>query len=279
MHLPSILLYMSSSMAIVMVNKIVLTSYSFPSVPFLMFWQSVVSAFFYRHSVQQKPNAYILLACACNLANVLAGLSAAGQLNVAMFGTLRKMSILMTMLAQWVVFYKRPSSWTVLSVLGIVVGTVIASYHDLTFDAKGYTYVMLNNIFTVASQITNKMALQNGAPKQTLLFYSSMVSLCITAALSASFRPEHFEHWWDWSFKAAFLSSLALGIILNWSVAWLLEENDALTLSVSGSIKSTLTGLIVCMGWFDPTYIFSWENFWGLQLSALASLLYVFAKH
>ena len=87
---------MASSMAIVMVNKTVLTTYAFPSVSFLLFWQGVVSVLFYSSRVRQKPDRYVLLAGVCHAANTLAGLSAAGSLNVAMFGALRKMSIVLT---------------------------------------------------------------------------------------------------------------------------------------------------------------------------------------
>tara|TARA_B100001059_G_scaffold236314_1_gene286148 strand:- start:1020 stop:1859 length:840 start_codon:yes stop_codon:yes gene_type:complete len=276
MHLSSILLYMASSMAIVMVNKIVLTTYAFPSVSFLLFWQGVVSVLFYSSRVRQKPDRYVLLAGVCHAANTLAGLSAAGSLNVAMFGALRKMSIVLTMVAQWAVFQKRPKDVQMLAVFGIVVGATIAAVHDLTFDARGYAFVMTNNVCTVASQMANKVALQRGVEKETLLLYSSVVSMVFAAGASMSFHPREFEHWSSTPFRMAFGSSLFLGIVLNWAVTWLLDKNDALTLSVSGSLKSTCTGLVVCAGWFDPTYIFSWENFLGLQTTALASFLYIF---
>jgi len=276
MHLSSILLYMASSMAIVMANKIVLTVYAFPSVPFLLFWQCVFSVLFYYSRVRQNPDRYVLLAGVCHAANVLSGLSAAGSLNVAMFGALRKMSIVLTMVAQWAVFRKRPKNVQMLAVFGIVVGATVAAVHDLTFDARGYAFVMTNNVCTVASQMANKVALQRGVEKETLLLYSSLISLVLAAGASASFHPREFEHWSSTPFQVAFASSLMLGIVLNWAISWLLEENDALTLSVSGSLKSTMTGLIVCVGLFDPTYIFSWENFLGLQTTALASFLYIF---
>lgn len=269
---------MVSSMALVMANKIVLTTYAFPSVPYLLFWQGVVSTLFYCWHSRQTPDRYVLLAAVCHVSNVLSGLSAAGSLNVAMFGALRKMSILMTMLAQWTIFWKRPSGSQMLAVLGIVTGAAVATAHDLTFDARGYAYVMTNNVCTVASQMSNKVALQNGVEKETLMLYSSVVSMAVTSVGSMSFHPWEFEHWSAPLFQMAFASSLLLGVVLNWAVAWILDKNDALTLAVSGSLKSACTSLVVCAGLFDPTYIFSWENFLGLQTTALASFLYIFAS-
>ena len=267
---------MFSSMAIVMANKTVLTTYAFPSVPYILFWQGVVSTIFYYIRARQKPNGYVLLAGICHAANVLSGLSAAGSLNVAMFGALRKITILLTMVAQWAIFRKRANNVQILTVIGIVLGATVAAVHDLSFDARGYAYVMTNNACTVASQMANKLALEHGVEKETLLLYSSIVSVVFAAAASVSFHPREFEHWSSTPFQVAFASSLVLCIVLNWAITWVLEENDALTLSVSGSLKSTIIGLLVCTGLFDPTYIFSWENFLGLQTTALASFLYIF---
>lgn len=278
MHLPSILLYMSSSMAIVICNKIILTNYNFPSIPYLMFLQSLLAICVYRSSLEQRPNRYVLISGLCNLANVLSGLAAAGTLNVAMFGALRKLSIIMTMISQWVIFRSRPSKWTMVSILGIVIGAFIAGMNDLAFDARGYTYVMVNNICTVASQMANKLALEKNVDKGSLLFYNAFITVVGTSVLSIHFSPGDFEHWGSYLFRFVLLGSLILGLFLNWSVAWLLEKNDPLTLSVAGSIKSSLNGLIVCVGLFDPTYIFSWKNFIGLQITAASSFMYIFTR-
>lgn len=243
-----------------------------------MFLQSLLAICVYRSSLEQRPNRYVLISGLCNLANVLSGLAAAGTLNVAMFGALRKLSIIMTMISQWVIFRSRPSKWTMVSILGIVIGAFIAGLNDLAFDGRGYTYVMVNNICTVASQMANKFALEKNVDKGSLLFYNAFITVVGTSILSIHFSPGDFEHWGSYLFRFVLLGSLILGLFLNWSVAWLLEKNDPLTLSVAGSIKSSLNGLIVCVGLFDPTYIFSWKNFIGLQITAASSFMYIFTR-
>ena len=111
------------------------------------------------------------------------------------------------------------------------------------------------------------------ASKRRLCYY--IRRLCrIRRLCFCTFRPREFEHWSSTP-SSGIRVFIDARIVLNWAISWLLEENDALTLSVSGSLKSTMTGLIVCTGLFDPTYIFSWQNFLGLQTTALSSFLYM----
>jgi drug/metabolite transporter (DMT)-like permease len=112
MHWPSIVLYMTSSFMIVIFNKIILTQFRFPSVPFLMFWQSFVSTIFFYYKLEQRANRKLILVCLLNVANIFFGLNAAGTLNIAMFTALRRISIMMTLIAQWWFLKKKSTpSW------------------------------------------------------------------------------------------------------------------------------------------------------------------------
>lgn len=276
MHWPSILLYMSSSFMIVIFNKIILTQFHFPSVPFLMFLQSVVSSIFFYYKLEQRANRKLILVCLLNVANIFFGLNAAGTLNIAMFTALRRISIMMTLVAQWWFLKKKSTRPIVATVAVMVFGSFVAASDDLTFDLVGYGFVMMNNLLTAGSQIASKYALDDGWKKETILFYSSLCSMFISAGMSLNFHPSRFKYWATPAFQIAFVSSIVLGILLNYGASWVIEKNDALTLAVAGSTKSAVMGLLVCMGLFDPTYQFTWVNFVGLQLSAVASFFYVY---
>jgi len=276
MHWPSIALYMSSSFLIVIFNKIILTHFRFPSVPFLMFWQSLVSSAFFYMKLQQRANRKLILVCLLNVANVFFGLNAAGTLNIAMFSALRRISIMMTLVAQWW-FLKRQSTTPVIATVSVMVfGSFVAASDDLTFDVIGYGFAMANNLLTAGSQIASKYAFDDGWKKETILFYSSVSSMFISSWLCLDFNPKSFRDWNTPAFQVAFVSSIFLGILLNYGASWVIEKNDALTLAVAGSTKSAVMGLMVCFGLFDPTYQFTWVNFIGMQLSAVASFFYVY---
>tara|TARA_B110001450_G_scaffold20242_1_gene18419 strand:+ start:1711 stop:2577 length:867 start_codon:yes stop_codon:yes gene_type:complete len=261
---------------IVIFNKIILTQFHFPSVPFLMFWQSVVSSIFFYYKLEQRANRKLILVCLLNVANIFFGLNAAGTLNIAMFTALRRISIMMTLVAQWWFLKKKSTRPIVATVAVMVFGSFVAASDDLTFDLVGYGFAMMNNLLTAGSQIASKYALDDGWKKETILFYSSVASMIISASMSLNFHPAEFRDWTTPAFQIAFVSSIILGILLNYGASWVIEKNDALTLAVAGSTKSAVMGLLVCFGLFDPTYQFTWINFIGLQLSASASFFYVY---
>ncbi len=276
MHWPSIVLYMTSSFMIVIFNKIILTQFQFPSVPFLMLCQSMISSIFFYSKLEQRANRKLVLVCLLNVANIFFGLNAAGTLNIAMFTALRRISIMLTLIAQWWFLKKKSTRPIVATVAVMVFGSFVAASDDLTFDLLGYGFAMMNNLLTAGSQIASKYALDDGWKKETILFYSSVASMFISGFLSLDLQPMKFKDWTTPAFQVAFVSSIVLGILLNYGASWVIEKNDALTLAVAGSTKSAVMGLLVCFGLFDPTYQFTWVNFTGLQMSAVASFLYVY---
>ena len=160
MHWLSVLLYMSSSFMIVIFNKIILTQYHFPSVTFLMLCQSLVSTIFFWTKLKQKANRELLLVCLLNVANIFFGLNAAGTLNIAMFTALRRISVMMTLTAQWWFLSQKSSKPVIITVGVMVFGSFIAASDDLTFDLLGYTFAMINNVLTAAAQIASKYAFE-----------------------------------------------------------------------------------------------------------------------
>ena len=281
MHWPSILLYMASSFMIVIFNKIVLSVFSFTSVPFIMFCQSVFTLMFiFARCVKiQKPNKDIALLCMFNCANIFFGINAARALNVAMFSALRRVSILTTLLAQSL-FFKEPINSNILSaVLFMLFGSFVAAWDDLSFDAWGYTLVMITNVFTTASQIQTKITMTGKWTKMDVLFWSSSLTMILSFIKLLQFDPSTFSAWNQTSFQIALGFSIVLGVCINYGATWTIEKNDALTLSVAGTTKSAIMGLVVCAGLFDQSYIFSWWNFVGLQISTVGSFVYVLVKH
>lgn len=262
---------------IVIFNKILLTHYEFPSIPYLMFWQSVVSCFFFASKSPENPNLTVILAATANTVNIFFGLNAASGLNVAMFTALRRISILMTMVLQWYILKSSPKKLQIISIITMVAGSFLAAANDLTFNAHGYIFVMLNNVTTALSQIITKKALSSNS-KECLLLYSAVMGICVSSVGSFQFRPEKWAGWYNNGFRLAFVGSVLLGLVINWAATWVIEKNDALTLAVAGSTKSAVMGLMVCMGLFDSTYVFSWPNFIGLQISTVASFMYVYSK-
>lgn len=243
-----------------------------------MFVQSIFTAFVFlvKCTPLERPSIDVALACLLNVANVFFGLSSAAALNIAMFTALRRISIFMTMVAQYY-FLGAPLNRNVFwSVVVMIFGSYVAAINDLTFSPRGYTYVMMNNVLTMAAQIQTKRALQQKHTKTSILFWTSILNICVAGACLIHWDPSSFRAWNEPAFQFAFACSVCLGFLINYGAAWTIEKNDALTLAVGGSTKSAIMGLMVVAGLFDRTYVFSWWNFVGLQISTIGSFLYVY---
>lgn len=281
MHWPSIILYVISSIFIIMANKIILTIFVFPSVMFIMWAQSIFTIIVFSLSKRPVFNnnnlKTLLLTCVLNVANVFFGLSGSGLLNVAMFAALRRVNIATTMFAQSYFFSKPLVRNVVISVVIMLFGSIIAASNDLTFNIRGYSFVMVNNLLTTGAQISQKAALKDNWSKETIIFCTSLLTIVVSSfyIMNNVDLLYKFPFWPQPAFLLCLMGSITLGFIINWSCSWIIERNDALTLSVTGSSRSVILGLAVCLGLFDRSYIFTWPNFIGLQISGIGSLIYI----
>lgn len=278
MHWPSILLYMCSSFMIVIFNKMVLTIFSFSSVTFIMFCQSIFTCcvFLIRRVPIQKPGKEIALLCFLNSANIFFGMLSARTLNLAMFTVLRRLSIFTIMFAQYYFLKMELKKSIFWSVILMFCGSLLAAVNDLTFDVHGYIFMLFHNILTAAVHIQTKKIIGEKWRLSTLMFWSSVSTLIFSGLQLLHYNPKSFDAWDNTTFQIAFLFSIILGFFINYGTTWTIEKNNALTLAMASSTKAAILGLIVCL--FDPTYTFSWWNFIGLQISAGSSFAYVYYK-
>ena len=125
------------------------------------------------------------------LGNVICGLGSTRSLNLPMFTALRRFSILMTMMAEYLILSVRPSNPIIFSVFLMVGGALFAAAYDLSFNGWGYTLVFLNNAFTTLNGVYLKKASMSGkCNKMGILFYNSLFS---AVAMFSFFGFEHYN--------------------------------------------------------------------------------------
>lgn len=226
-----------------------------------------------------------------------------------MFTALRRFSIMMTMIGEYIVLSKTPGLQVVLSVSAMVFGALIAAAYDLAYDSYGYMLVFTNNLFTALSGVYLKKASSSVACSKTaVLFYNSLLSALVLLAFyfaehayvesRGSFQPAEglrgakrtaadallapaisslsklLAHpaWQDSNFVLLFVFSACMGSVLNYSIFLCTTYNSALTTAVIGCLKNVLTtyaGMVFFSG-----YVFSYLNFVGINISVIASLYY-----
>ena len=144
------------------------------------------------------------------ITNVVTGLMGTSAVNLAMFGALRRFSIMMTLVLEFLILGTRPSNTTTWSVVVMIAGALVAASNDLAFDAIGYTVVFANNLCTAGQGVCVKRILSGKfrLSKFELLYYQALVATPVLAlSIAAGGGNGEFQRVLD--FEAAAAAMLA----------------------------------------------------------------------
>ncbi|CAF3588528.1 unnamed protein product [Rotaria sp. Silwood1] len=286
-RLGSALFYGACSGLITIVNKLVLTSYEFPSFQLLAIGQLTVSIIVlyvarfigvirFPHFSENVVNKIMPLPLLF-FGNLLFGLAGTQAVSLPMFTVLRRFSIWLTMIGEQIILRQTQSVTAQASVYLMLVGAMIAASDDLTFNWFGYVFLIMNNLCTAAQGIVTKQKLINKEFNQYgLLFYNSFIVLGPAIVLAGFSDDLHkvwnYNHYRDIGFIFAFLLSSLMGFLLNYSTMLCTNYNSPLTTTVVGACKNmfvTYLGMII-----GGDYIYSHMNFIGLNISVIGSIIY-----
>eukprot|EP00075_Anas_platyrhynchos_P013318 XP_027302571.1 UDP-N-acetylglucosamine/UDP-glucose/GDP-mannose transporter [Anas platyrhynchos] len=275
----SALFYGTCSFLIVLVNKALLSAYRFPSPIFLGIGQMAATILILYIS---KLNKIIHFPDFDKSIPVKwANDSFELQLTIAlpMFTVLRKFTIPLTLLLEIIILGKRYPLSIFISVFAIVLGAFIAAGSDLSFNLEGYTFVLLNDIFTAANGVYMKQKMDpKELGKYGVLFYNACFMVVPTAIISFSTgdfqQATHFSTGQIFLFVFQFLLSCLLGFLLMYSTVLCSHYNSALTTTVVGAIKNISIAYIGML--IGGDYIFSMLNFIGLNICMAGGLRYSF---
>jgi solute carrier family 35 protein len=290
--------YAVSSTAIMLVNKIVFTTYglrSFLAVAMCQYAASiVVLSLQHRHSAVQFPLHgswahlrgvfwEIFPLPLLFFANTISGLGATQKLNMPVFVLLRRFSIVMTMALEGVYLGKR-FSWTVRhSVALMVLGAVIASWGNWSIDLVGVVMILLNDAFTALQGVMLRKKMdekEKGLGSHGIMFYSNLFSLPLVG-VSILIEPHEllelraFTGWTDPGFVFFLTCSSVMGFILNYSYFLCTKYNSALTTTVIGAGKNIFTSFI---GMLFRDYHNTTPMMTGVIVSMIGSLIYNYAE-
>jgi uncharacterized integral membrane protein len=286
LKLLSALFYGICSFFITVINKIVLTSYGFPSVTILGVGQMIAIILILRLASlldmvtvrrQSIKNKKLWILASLYLGNLITGLGGTKHLPLPMFIALRRFSIAMTAIAEFYMLNVRQSLPIVCTIVAMIGGSFIAAAADLTFNAKGYLLVMISNLFTAANGVYTKKTIDaREINKHEILYYNAFFSilplLLISICTNNIESLKNFEHWSSPGFIISFLASCLMGYLLMFSTVLCTHYNSALTTTIVGTLKNILTTYVGM--YIGGDYLFNLMNFVGLNVSLLGSLVY-----
>eukprot|EP00262_Sarcandra_glabra_P019897 TRINITY_DN7729_c0_g1_i1.p1 TRINITY_DN7729_c0_g1~~TRINITY_DN7729_c0_g1_i1.p1 ORF type:complete len:261 (-),score=34.45 TRINITY_DN7729_c0_g1_i1:120-902(-) len=212
---------------------------------------------------------------------MLATMESVRGVNVPMYTTLRRTTVVFTMIVEYLLTGQKFTSSVVGSVGLIVFGAFLAGSRDLSYDSYGYAIVFISNVTTAIYLATiARVGKSSGLNSFGLMWCNGLI--CGPVLLFWTFirgdleMTMNFPHLYSPGFQAVMLLSCIMAFFLNYSIFLNTTLNSALTQTMCGNLKDLFT---VGLGWlvfgglpFDPL------NIIGQCLGFLGSGLYAYCK-
>lgn len=273
-------------------NKLVLSSWHFPSPNFLMLCQMIVLSigidllkhFGYSKAVDytwEHGKSCIVLSFFFAVNTVIA-LFALNGMNIPMYNAMRRCVPIANLLLGVIFLRARPSRGIIMSVLTITSGTLVAACGDINFDAHAYTFGVISVISNAAYLTTlQKTGMEKNIGAISIAYINSincMPVMTFVLLLSGDINKiASYPHWSTPSFLFAFLSVVFSGCIFTYSMFLCTTINSALTTSCVSVLKSAFTTWIgmYTFGGVTPTTFF----LLGQTINFTGGVMYTLVKY
>ncbi|KAF3338647.1 UDP-sugar transporter sqv-7-like protein [Carex littledalei] len=294
--------YMSCAVLLVMFNKAALSSYKFPSANVITLLQMICSTCllyvmkrwkYITFSVTERnqsdsailiPVGTLLHTLPLSLSYLfymLVTMESIRGVNVPMYTTLRRTTVVFTMIVEYLLTRQKYTPPTFGSVALIVFGAFVAGAHDLSFDVRGYSVVFLANITTALYLATiNRIGKSSGLNSFGLMWCNGLVCgpiLLLWTFIRGDMQlTMNFPDLYSPGFMVVMLFSCILAFFLNYFIFLNTTLNSALTQTMCGNLKDLFT---IGLGWLVFGGLpFDLLNVIGQMLGFIGSGLYAYVK-
>ncbi|GAV85704.1 TPT domain-containing protein [Cephalotus follicularis] len=296
--------YMSCAVLLVLFNKAALSSYNFPSANVITLFQMICSCSFLfalrrwkiitftvgetliisdinTTFVPWKTLMHTLPLAITYLLYMLVTMESVRGVNVPMYTTLRRTTVVFTMIVEYYLSGQKYAPPIVGSVGLIVFGAVIAGARDLSYDFYGYAVVFLSNITTAIYLATiARIGKSSGLNSFGLMWCNGII--CGPFLLFCTFirgdleMTVNFPYLFSPGFLVVLLFSCILAFFLNYCIFLNTTLNSAVTQTICGNMKDLFT---IGLGWIIFGGLpFDILNVIGQFLGFLGSGLYAYFK-
>ncbi|KAF3626070.1 GDP-mannose transporter GONST2, partial [Capsicum annuum] len=289
--------YCISSCSMILVNKYVLSSYNFKAGISLMLYQNfvavvVVSILSFFGVVSTEPLTLRLIKVWLPVNVIFVGMLITSMLslkylNVAMVTVLKNVTNVITAVGEMYIFNRHHVTrvWTAL--LLMIVSAVSGGITDLSFNATGYTWQIINCFLTASYSLTLRRIMDTAkqVTKSGNLDEFSMVLLNNTLSLPLGILLVLLFNEVDYLSRTPLLQLPAfwmvttlsgfLGLAISFTSMWFLHKTSATTYSLVGSLNKIPLSVAGILFFKVPT---SLENIASIFFGLLAGVFFARTK-
>ncbi|XP_074565397.1 GDP-mannose transporter GONST1-like isoform X2 [Curcuma longa] len=291
------LAYCLSSCSMILVNKVVLSGYDFNAGISLMLYQNfvsvvVVSVLTSFGVVSTEPLTWKLIKVWLPVNIIFVGMLVTSMfslkyINVAMVTVLKNVTNVITAIGETYLFMKHHDRkvWTALILM--IVSAISGGITDLSFNAIGYAWQILNCFLTASYSLTlrrvmdtAKQVTKSGNLNEfSMVLLNNILSLPLGLLLIFAFKEI------DYLYKTPLLKmpmfwlvatlSGFLGLAISFTSMWFLHQTGATTYSLVGSLNKIPLSIAGILLFKVPT---SLENLLSIVFGLLAGVFFARAK-
>ncbi|KAJ9559335.1 hypothetical protein OSB04_013949 [Centaurea solstitialis] len=212
---------------------------------------------------------------------MLAAMESVRGVNVPMYTTLRRTTVVFTMFVEFILVGQKYSRAIIGSVALIVFGAFVAGSRDLSFDSYSYAIVFVSNITTAIYLATiARIGKTSGLNSFGLMWCNGIICgpvLLVWTFLGGDLKKTiNFPDLFSPGFLAVLLLSCILAFFLNYSIFLNTTLNSAVTQTICGNLKDLFT---IAIGWMVFGGLpFDLLNVTGQLLGFVGSGLYAYCK-
>lgn len=283
------LFYGLTSMSMGLLNKVLLSTFSFHGIFLLLTLQMVFQIIFCEYTRDKMGNplnvpqydwkvhrAGLMLGI-LYIVNVSMGLIGLSLVNLPMFFCIRRLVAPTIVFYEFILYNKKVDSLIQKSIVVMVIGALLAGLNTLSTDVLGYGLTMLNNLTTAATSVSQKrFSEKEKVGAAGVLYYNALTALPLSAVLCIVWGEigDLFERkvFPGYPFFLTFFGCCILGPILTYASMLCTTYNSPLAMSITGTVKdlsTTTLGALIFPG-FIPTL----QNVTGLVLTFIGAGMY-----
>ncbi|KAL1332587.1 hypothetical protein HN51_061370 [Arachis hypogaea] len=262
--------YCISSCSMIMLNKIVLSSYNFNAGISLMFYQNLIStlvvvllSLFGRISVERLNWRLVRVWIPVNvifISMLVSGMYSLKFINIAMVTILKNVTNILTAIGELYLFRKHQNSKVWAAMFLMIISAVSGGITDLSFDGVGYAWQIINCVLTASYSLTlrwvmdeAKKATKSGSLNEvSMVLLNNLLSLPLAMVLIFVFGElDYVIHanvvklpmFWGVATASGFI-----GLSISFTSMWFLHQTGPTTYSLVGSLNKipiSIAGILV----------------------------------